>query len=71
MRRLVLRFQRLLRHGEVSSLDRWLDDAVHSGIPAISAFARTLRIDTLAVRNAVSERWSNGQTKGQINRLRC
>jgi transposase len=40
------------------------------GIAAIAAFARTLRVDILAVRNAVSERWSNGQTEGQINRLK-
>ena len=33
-------------------------------------FARTLRSDIQAVRNAVSEPWSNGQTEGQINRLK-
>ena len=27
-------------------------------------------IDILAVRNAVIEPWSNGQTEGQINRLK-
>jgi transposase len=31
---------------------------------------RTLRQDIDAVRNAVTERWSNGQTEGQINRLK-
>jgi transposase len=29
-----------------------------------------LRRDIEAVRNAVCERWSNGQTEGQINRLK-
>ena len=33
-------------------------------------FAKTLMIDIQAVRNAVIERWSNGQTEGQINRLK-
>ena len=33
-------------------------------------FGRTLRQDTEAVRNAVLEPWSNGQTEGQINRLK-
>jgi transposase len=33
-------------------------------------FARTIRQDLDAVRNAVSEPWSNGQTEGQINRLK-
>ena len=33
-------------------------------------FARTLKQDIDAVRNAVTETWSNGQTEGQINRLK-
>ena len=33
-------------------------------------FARTLRQDLAAVRNAITETWSNGQTEGQINRLK-
>ena len=33
-------------------------------------FARTIRQDLEAVRNAVLEPWSNGQSEGQINRLK-
>jgi len=33
-------------------------------------FARTIRQDIEAVRNAVLEPWSNGQTEGQINKLK-
>ena len=33
-------------------------------------FACRLRGDMQAVRNAVAEPWSNGQTEGQINRLK-
>ena len=33
-------------------------------------FARVLRRDISAVRNAITEPWSNGQTEGQINRLK-
>jgi Transposase len=33
-------------------------------------FAKTIRQDLEAVRNAVLEPWSNGQTEGQINRLK-
>ncbi len=32
--------------------------------------ARTLNKDLDAVRNAVTEPWSNGQAEGQINRLK-
>jgi transposase len=34
-------------------------------------FARTLHRDIDAVRNAITEHWSNGQTEGQINRLKA
>jgi hypothetical protein len=40
-----------------------------SGIYAMQRFAKTIRQDLEAVRNGVSEPWSNGQTEGQINRL--
>ena len=33
-------------------------------------FAKPIRQDLEAVRNAVSEPWSNGQTEGQINKLK-
>jgi transposase len=33
-------------------------------------FAKTIHQDLEAVRNAVSEPWSNGQTEGQINKLK-
>ena len=51
-------------------MDTWLIDAASSGIHAMRHFAVTLRPDIAAVRNAVSEPWSNGQTEGQINRLK-
>jgi transposase len=47
-----------------------VDDAQRSGIYAKRRFVRNLRSDIQAVRNAVSEPWSNGQTKGQINQLK-
>jgi transposase len=34
-------------------------------------FARTAQRDIDAVRNAITEPWSNGQTEGQINRLKA
>ena len=33
-------------------------------------FAKGLRQDLAAVRNAVTMEWSNGQTEGQVNRLK-
>ncbi len=70
MRRLAIGFRTLLRAGTSDRLDRWLRHAAASGVYAIQRFARTLNQDIDAVRNAVTETWSNGQTEGQINRLK-
>jgi transposase len=51
-------------------LDAWLNDAQQCVLHAMQRFVRTLRQDIDAVRNALTERWSNGQTEGQINRLK-
>ncbi len=70
MRALAMRFRGVLRSKDVKRFDKWLEDAQRSGIYAMQRFARTLRSDIQAVRNAVAEPWSNGQTEGQINRLK-
>jgi transposase len=36
----------------------------------MARFACTLQQDLDAVRNALAQPWSNGQTEGQINRLK-
>ena len=53
-----------------SSGDHRRSDATDSGIHGMRRFAATLRQDLAAVNNAISEPWSNGQTEGQINRLK-
>lgn len=70
MRHLAMRLRGLLRGGTIEELDKWLTDARSSNIHGVRRFARTVRQDKGAVSNAVLERWSNGQTEGQINRLK-
>ena len=70
MRRLAMRFRGLLRGSDPSKLDRFLHDAKRSGIASMQQFARTLKRDLNAVRNAIAEPWSSGQAEGQINRLK-
>ena len=41
------------------------------GLLCDATFARTVQRDIDAVRNAITEPWSNGQTEGQINRLKA
>jgi len=70
MRQLAMRLRGILRSKDIQKFDVWLNDAQQSGIYAIHRFARTIRRDIDAVRNALTEGWSNGQTEGQINRLK-
>jgi hypothetical protein len=70
MRRLAMRFRGVLRSKDVQKFGVSLDEAQQSGIYAMQRFARTVRRDLDAVTNALTEGWSNGQTEGQINRLK-
>jgi len=70
IRAVAMRFRGVLLSKDLKRLDKWLDDSQRSGIYAMQRFARTLRHAIQAVRNAVAEPWSNGQTEGQINRLK-
>jgi Transposase len=70
MRRLVLSFRAILRHGKVATLRRWMMRAHASNIHALQRFVRKLRQDLGAVEGAVSEHWSNGPVEGHINRLK-
>jgi len=70
MRQLAMRFNGLFRERSAEKLDEWLRDAFSCGIFAMRRFAKVLRQDKSAVQNAVTEPWSNGQTEGQINRLK-
>ena len=70
MRQLAMRFRGLFRGGSAVTLDTWLTDARRCGIHAMQRFAMMIRHDIDAVRNAVLEPWSSGQTEGQINRLK-
>jgi len=71
MRQLAMRFRGLLMGSSLEKLDVWLQDAQLSGVYAMQRFAGAARQDFDAVRNAVLEPWSSGQTEGQINRLKA
>ena len=70
MRGLAMRFRGMMKSGKADGLDAWLRDAVGSGIYGMRVFARGLRKDLAAVRNALTTKWSSGQVEGQINRLK-
>lgn len=66
-RTLVDRFHELIRKKDPSALDGWLANAVAS---PIASFARGGAAGRTAVTAAIEEEWSNGQTEGQITRLK-
>lgn len=70
MRRLAMRFRGIVRSKSTGKLCTWLRDAQQSGLYAMQRFACTMHRDIDAVRNGITELWSNGQTEGQINRLK-
>jgi transposase len=66
-RDLMERFHRMLRAGDADALTPWLADASAS---LLASFGKGIRADLDAVRAALTEPWSNGQTEGQITKLK-
>jgi transposase len=66
-RDLVDRFHAMIRNRKPEELDPWIAAAKESGL---SSFATGIASDRDAVRAALMQPWSNGQTEGQITRLK-
>jgi transposase len=64
------RFLSLMRQRQATSLDAWLTDATQSGLPEFQRLASGLLTDQAAVVAAASLPYSNGQTEGQVNKLK-
>jgi hypothetical protein len=67
---LVQSFRHLLMTRSISLLDAWLAQADSSPIPQLRTFAKSLRDEYDYLRAALEYHWSNGQTEGQVNRLK-
>ena len=66
---LAVEFGRLVRTQDVAALNPWLTRAEGSDLREFRDFAAGLR-DDVAVRAAIEQTWSNGQTEGQVNKLK-
>ena len=60
----------LVRNRRGEQLDQWLSKAKASGIKELAAYARGLETDYAAVKAGLALEWSNGQTEGQVNKLK-
>jgi transposase len=63
-------FRTMVVQRQVAVLHRWLQEAQQSGIAELRSFAAGIYRDYDAVRAALSSEYSNGQTEGQVNRLK-
>src|SRR5712692_9985459 len=61
---ILLRF-RVIRIGT-----KWLDRVEKQGVPELQSFATGLKKDYDAVKAGLTLEWSNGQTEGQVHRLK-
>ena len=66
-RGLIERFQAMIRSRDGEDLAAWIDDAMAG---PLASFAAGIRADRDAVAAAMVEPWSNGQTEGQITKLK-
>lgn len=66
-RDLIAEFHMMIRRKAVEGLTRWIERA---RIGLVASFASGVVRDEAAVRAAITSPWSNGQTEGQITRLK-
>ena len=61
------RFHCMLRTRDIGALPHWL---VETGNSVLASFGKGIAADLAAVKAALTESWSNGQTEGQITKLK-
>ena len=67
---LALEFGRLVREREVAALSGWLQQAQTSGVAELRGVAVGMQRDRAAIEAALQLPWSQGQTEGQVTRLK-
>lgn len=66
-RDVVESFHDMLRHKSSGDLEAWIERAAKS---LVASFANGVIRDRAAIQNAITSQWSNGQTEGQITKLK-
>jgi transposase len=67
---LVTDFTTMLRERQGERLDAWLEKVEVQGIAELKNFAQGVKRDYDAVKAGLTLEWSNGQTEGQVHRLK-
>jgi transposase len=66
----VGQFMGMVREKTGEQLASWLATIMEAGVPPLQGFAQSLQEDQAAVQAGLTLKWSNGQTEGQIHRLK-
>src|SRR5260370_4957670 len=67
---LIQEFTTMLRERKGERFDAWLQKVEQQGITELQSFAQSLKKDYDAVKSGLTLKWSNGQTEGQVHRLK-
>jgi transposase len=67
---LIREFTTMLREREGERFDKWLDRVEKQGVSELQSEALGLKKDYDAVKAGLTLEWSNGQTEGQVHRLK-
>ena len=67
---LAQHFQKMVRERVSTELDDWVNQCLNSSIIDLVNFSTGLKRDYNCVFMALHEKWSNGQTEGQVTRLK-
>ena len=63
-------FATMIRNQEGENLEKWMEEAESSGIAEVKGFVVKLRQDLEAVNAGLTLPWSQGQTEGQVTKLK-
>jgi len=66
-REIIAKFQAMIRKKSLPAFEPWLERARSS---LLASFANGIAKDQAAIRAAIASPWSNGQTEGQITKLK-
>jgi transposase len=66
-RDLVERFHGMVRERDPADLPTWVTDTANS---VLASFGKSIVADRGAITAAMTQPWSNGQTEGQITKLK-
>lgn len=67
---LAQRFVNMVKNCQSEQLDQWITDARTFSAKPVQTFARGIQNDYPEIHAALCMKWSNGQTEGQVNRLK-